>query len=49
MINRAPVPAGTRRITPASPTTAGILWAGGLDTSQIFVFDVGSNPPSPSS
>ena len=36
-----------KRTTWASPTTASILWAGGLDDSKIYVFDVGTDPAKP--
>src|SRR6266566_2624547 len=47
MINRAPVPGRHEAHHAGFTDDRRYLWAGGLDTSQIFVFDVGSNPAKP--
>ena len=47
MINRAPVPGRHEAHHAGFTDDRRYLWAGGLDTSQIFVFDVGSDPAKP--
>jgi len=47
IINRAPVPGRHEAHHAGFTDDRRYLWAGGLDTSQIFVFDVGSDPAKP--
>jgi selenium-binding protein 1 len=47
MINRVPVPGRHEAHHAGFTDDRRYLWAGGLDTSQIFVFDVGSDPAKP--
>jgi selenium-binding protein 1 len=47
IINRAPVPGRHEAHHAGFTDDRRFLWAGGLDTSQIFVFDVGTNPAKP--
>jgi selenium-binding protein 1 len=47
IIDRAPVPGRHEAHHAGFTDDRRFLWAGGLDTSQIFVFDVGTNPAKP--
>src|SRR5258705_6217909 len=47
IVHRAPVPGQHEAHHAGFTDDRRYLWAGGLDTSQIFVFDVGSNPAKP--
>src|SRR5712692_7906032 len=48
IVHRAPVPGQHEAHHAGFTDDRRFLWAGGLDTSQIFIFDVASNPGSPS-
>jgi selenium-binding protein 1 len=47
IVHRAPVPGRHEAHHAGFTDDRRFLWAGGLDTSQIFVFDVASNPGQP--
>jgi methanethiol oxidase len=47
IIHRAPVPGRHEAHHAGFTDDRRFLWAGGLDTSQIFVFDVGTDPAKP--
>ena len=47
IVHRAPVPGQHEAHHAGFTDDRRFLWAGGLDTSQIFVFDVASNPAQP--
>jgi len=47
IIHRASVPGRHEAHHAGFTDDRRFLWAGGLDTSQIFIFDVGSNPAQP--
>ncbi len=47
IIHRAPVPGQHEAHHAGFTDDRRFLWAGGLDTSQIFIFDVASNPAKP--
>ena len=47
IIHRSPVPGRHEAHHAGFTDDRRFLWAGGLDTSQIFVFDVGTNPARP--
>lgn len=47
IIHRSPVPGRNEAHHAGFTDDRRFLWAGGLDTSQIFVFDVGTNPAKP--
>ncbi len=47
IIHRAPVPGQHEAHHAGFTDDRRFLWAGGLDTSQIFIFDVGSDPAKP--
>jgi selenium-binding protein 1 len=47
IMHRAPVPGQHEAHHAGFTDDRRFLWAGGLDTSQIFVFDVASNPAQP--
>jgi selenium-binding protein 1 len=47
IVHRAPVPGRHEAHHAGFTDDRRFLWAGGLDTSQIFVFDVASNPAQP--
>ncbi len=47
IIHRAPVPGQHEAHHAGFTDDRRFLWAGGLDTSQIFIFDVGANPAKP--
>src|SRR6267142_771423 len=47
IVHRAPVPGQHEAHHAGFTDDRRFLWAGGLDTSQIFIFDVASNPAQP--
>ena len=47
IVHRAPVPGRHEAHHAGFTDDRRFLWAGGLDTSQIFIFDVASNPAQP--
>jgi len=47
IIHRAPVPGRHEAHHAGFTDDRRFLWAGGLDTSQIFIFDVGTDPAKP--
>ena len=47
IVHRAPVPGQHEAHHAGFTDDRRFLWAGGLDTSQIFVFDVGTDPAKP--
>ena len=47
IINRAPVPGQHEAHHAGFTDDRRFLWAGGLDTSEIFIFDVASSPANP--
>ncbi len=47
IVHRAPVPGQHEAHHAGFTDDRRFLWAGGLDTSQIFIFDVASNPARP--
>jgi selenium-binding protein 1 len=47
IVHRAPVPGQHEAHHAGFTDDRRFLWAGGLDTSQIFIFDVASNPGQP--
>jgi methanethiol oxidase len=47
IVHRAPVPGQHEAHHAGFTDDRRFLWAGGLDTSQMFIFDVASNPAQP--
>src|SRR5258706_10852353 len=47
IVHRAPVPGQHEAHHAGFTDDRRFLWAGGLDTSPIFIFDVASNPAQP--